>query len=142
MNRLILLCCLGAAKLTASQDLKLLEAISMVESGNNHWAHNKASGARGAWQIMESTWKQHSTWPFTDAHNPQKAQAVALMHLRWLRKHLEKDPEIGLGNVTNHHLASAWLRGVNYRRIEERKHRWVERLEYCARVKNLMETTQ
>lgn len=141
MRHLIILCCLGSAKLTASQDLRLLDAIAQVESGNNHWALNKASGTRGAWQITESTWKQHTSWPFADAYSPTKAQAVALMHLRWLRQELEKDPQIGEGNVTNHHLSSAWLRGVNYRKSDERERLWLERLDYCARVKNLMEAT-
>lgn len=143
MKKLILLCCLGTAKLTASQDLKLLDAIAQVESGGDAGAIGPC-GSRGLYQLSELVWQQHApkSWPYSAAHNPARAQSVALTHLQWLRKELEKDPEIGVGNVTNHHLASAWLRGVNYRKSVEEERRWLERLEYCARVKALMEAAQ
>lgn len=138
MKALIALCLLGTAKLTASQDLRIINAIAQVESGGDNKAHNMASGCRGAWQFGEATWKQHSKWPFRDAHNGTKAQAVALIHLRWLREQLEADPEIGPGNVQVFHLASAWLRGPNYRYAVESRERYLERIDYAQRVANLV----
>lgn len=137
MKKLIALLLLGAAKLTASEDLALLRAIAEVESGNNPKAVGLC-GSRGLYQMKEATWRMHTDLPFDRAFNALDAQLVALKHLRFLRAHIEVNCKI---QCTTVHLAYAWRYGQNSFSTEwrqkETNERRLERLEYGARIDSL-----
>jgi hypothetical protein len=137
MKFLTMLMLLLAAKTASASDETLLRAIAQVESGDNT---NAVGGAmeRGKYQMTEMTWRFHTSLPFTDAHDEAKAHAVALLHLRWLRRELAANlgREPGIRD-----LASAWKCGPaycmpKYISRESRKH-LLARLDYSRRVQNL-----
>lgn len=85
----------------------LLDAIRQVESGNR-WNQVGSRGELGAYQFMALTWHAHTTRPFSDAKDPQKAEQVALEHLQWIRAGLRA---LGLP-VDAYHIALVWNAGI------------------------------
>jgi hypothetical protein len=70
---------------------KLVWAIAMVESGNDHNAVGDKGKAYGAWQLHEDAFKDGNyqlkkegrmTYPYTDLSNPRISYAVASAYLR------------------------------------------------------------
>lgn len=148
MNKIIALLFVGAARLTANDDMTLLRAIAMVESADStHPEGNDAAigpcGGRGRFQVTADTWARYSSEPHTEAHKQLKSTVVALKILRDNRAILEANPRIRKGNVTTHQLACAWLCGPNYSAYTETDKQLCRRLEYAARVLELVrELTQ
>jgi len=143
--RLIALCILGTAKLKGSDDALMLRALAIVESANAHHPEGDDSavgpcGARGRLQLSKAVWRHHAPegWPFSDAHNKTKAEAVGLMHLKWLRKRLEE----GLGRPPEvKEIGYAWLRGWSYyalaMRDAEMRDTLLVRIAYGQRLENV-----
>jgi hypothetical protein len=126
LKKLLALCLLGTAKLTASDDLAFIEAIAHVESGNVASAIGRA-GEVSKYQLMPSTWRDRTDWPLSDAKNATKAQAVALAHLQWLRRHGKTDDY--------RTLAMMWRYGIaGWKHADV-----VERAEYSARILNVFD---
>lgn len=135
---------IALCKATASDDIKLVEAIAQVESGSDDLAVGKltARGERavGRYQILPSTWRDRTDWPIEYAHDHLKAQVVAVDHLNWLRKQLEKRPDVD--QVTAYHLASAWRFGHAYAGKWDTNAQFLARNQYSQRVKNLYDLGQ
>lgn len=88
--RYLLLLLVCSAALRAS----VLDAIAHVESGRNHAAVGDAGKARGAWQMHAAAWRDAAarlrvTWSHAQAHQADKARAIAAEHLRWLGAQFE-----------------------------------------------------
>lgn len=133
MKTLLALLVIGSAKLMANDDILFLKAISMVESGEDDNAVGPC-GAVGRYQMLPATWRLHSDWPIDSAKNYSMATAVALTHLKWLRKTMEVDRGFP---ADYRDIACAWLRGPSWYKRTEGNHRMVVRMEYAARVMNL-----
>lgn len=70
-----------------SMIVRLMAAISQVESGDNDNAYNARSGAKGRFQITEAFWKRYceSGVPFARAHNRKIAEVVVFRAMRsWM----------------------------------------------------------
>lgn len=81
--------------LASTLSASVIDAIARVESGNNHAAVGDSGKAHGAWQMHRAAWddaakRLNVAWPFSDAHNPAKALAIATEHLRWLTAQFER----------------------------------------------------
>jgi hypothetical protein len=107
----------------------LLMAIAMVESGSRDYVVGR-NGERSRYQIMERTWKQHSSIPFKDhARSPSRSYKVAESHIAWLRARM---PENKMAKVKEVALAwkvglTNWKQGVWFPNDED----------YAKRVANL-----
>jgi soluble lytic murein transglycosylase-like protein len=76
----------------------LLNSIGLVESNNNANAVGR-DGERGIYQIMESTWDEHSSYSFDFAFDPVISRQVAMNYLGWIEQTLihwgiNRDPTI------------------------------------------------
>lgn len=136
MKTLIALAIIGSAKLAANDDVLFLQAIAAVESGGDDAAIGPC-GAISRYQIMPSTWKQHSSWTVSDALNPNLSQAVAIKHLEWLRKTIGRDQGIPADYVEYRMLACAWRYGQFWYKRSETTERMLDRQEYAARIQNI-----
>jgi len=134
----------GSNYMLANDDVRLVEAIAMVESGADDQAVGlitaRAERALGRYQMLPSTWRDRTDWPVEYAHHHLKAQAVAVAHIRWLRKVLEK--RLGEGQVTNYHLICAWRYGHAYVGKWDTNEQYVMRNQYIQRVLNMYELGQ
>jgi hypothetical protein len=119
---------LGAAKLSASDDLFFLQAISAVESGDCDTAVGPC-GAVGRFQMLPTTWAQHTDWPVSDATKRLRAEIVALRHLQWLKKAMDTDVYWSL--------AAGWKSGAYYNRKTETNEQMLARIDYANRVVSL-----
>jgi hypothetical protein len=54
-----------------------IDALSMLESGNNDFAHGR-SGEISRYQLLKSVWRAHTRLPYSAATNALTAQSVAL----------------------------------------------------------------
>lgn len=133
MKLLISLLLLGAAKLSASDDLKFLDAISQVESGGRDDAVGPC-GSRGRFQIKESTWKALTHWPHGHAHRPLKSQIIAMKLLKALKEELGMKP----GEEDYLRLAYAWLAGGQYGKKQETNKQLLDRIGYGVRVMTIL----
>lgn len=129
MRTIITMLLLGAAKLTATDDIKFIEAIAQVESGGRDDAVGPC-GSISRYQIMPSTWRMHTQWPISDSSRPLKAQIVAVKHLRYLKTCLKTSDDYFV-------LACAWKCGPGYGSKKETNKQLTDRLEYAARVLNV-----
>ena len=77
---------LASTALAVQAGLSPLEAISMIESGNDDWAVGGA-GEVSRYQIQPRVWRQFS--PSTDYANPRAAATVAQQYLAWLDKYFQ-----------------------------------------------------
>lgn len=129
---IILLLVLSGAKLYAQSDKAFLRAIRTVETGDCEKPARGALGERGAYQFRHSVWRQHTSRPFHLAEVRHEADAVALIHLEWIRSYL-------LNNgvpATYHNVAMAWNAGVG--NVKRGSIPYQSR-DYAQRVLNLME---
>lgn len=148
LNQMLLtmavLCKAGHNYVLANDDLRLVEAIAMVESGSDDLAvgvlTRGGERALGRYQMLPSTWRDRTDWPVEYAHQHLKAQVVAVKHIQWLRKVLEK--RLGEGQVTNYHLIIAWRYGHAYVGRVETRDQFTLRQQYATRVKNMYELGQ
>lgn len=114
---------------TSIRFAELLDAIAEVESGCEDAAIGSA-GERSRYQLTEAVWRAHSTRPFRVAtDDTTHARAVALVHLQWLSRQLEKRGLV----PTPYCLAIAWNGGLGALHRPRPSVR-----DYARRVENLL----
>ncbi len=118
----------GSDALAASR-WATLEAIHTLENPRN-LPRPGAHGELGAYQFRSTTWRMHTTTPFSRALDRQVSDVVAVQHYEWLRKNLEaaRIP------ATTYNIALAWNSGlgsVTSGRAPARAH------DYAQRASNL-----
>lgn len=100
----------------AASDAALLEAIALVESGQNRKAIG-AAGERGMYQVGKAAWsdanallesEKHFHYQWSQWRNITAQDMIAAAHLRILRKRFKAD---GYPTPTPEQLALAWNRG-------------------------------
>lgn len=135
---------IAVCRATCADDIRLVEAIAAVESGQDDAAVGPvtARGERavGRYQMLPSTWRDRTDWPVEWAHDHLKAQVVAVAHIQWLRAQLEK--RLGVGQATHYHVIMAWRYGAYYNGSKDTRQMHAERQQYFQRVKNLLELSQ
>ncbi|MBL9215063.1 MAG: hypothetical protein JNG83_06270 [Opitutaceae bacterium] len=95
-------------KTAASDRWETLRAINWVENPTNHSQAGRF-GELGPYQFRSSTWKMHTSRPFSQAVQRAAADEVAVKHYEWIRKNLANagiDP-------SPFNIALAWNCGVN-----------------------------
>lgn len=135
---------IALCKLSASDDIRLVEAISCVESGSDDSAVGpltaRGERALGRYQILPSTWRDRTDWPVEYAHHHLKARVVAVAHIQWLRAQLEKREDID--QVTTYHVICAYRYGHAYKGRWDTREMFLARNAYVTRVKNMYELGQ
>jgi hypothetical protein len=100
----------------AASDATLLEAIAMVESGQNRKAIGKA-GERGMYQVGRDAWKDaeerlkaegHYRFPWSKWRDATAQDMVAASHLRWIRANFVR---VGKPDPTPEQIAIVWNLG-------------------------------
>lgn len=83
-----------------------LEAIHALENPQN-LPRPGSHGELGAYQFRASTWRMHTSTPFSRAIDRPTSDVVAVQHYEWLRKSLEaaRIP------ATSYNIALAWNSG-------------------------------
>ena len=114
--------------------LRLLNCIAEIE--NSPITYVSPSGARGTWQIQESTWKQYSQKPFSWASTfgrleQIEARRVALAHAHWIVS--QAIPALGLPS-TPYTFALVW--GPGYGNTQ-RLNLTGSNVDYAKRFENL-----
>ena len=126
----------------AAFDATFLEAIAMVESGQNRKAIGKA-GERGMYQVGKAAWsdanallesEKHFHFQWSQWRNALAQDMIAAAHLRILRKRFKAD---GHSTPTPEQLALAWNRGY-----EGAKSWNFAPNDYALRVANLFRLSQ
>jgi len=97
----------AAGELLASDRWETLQAINLVENPRNS-PKPGANGELGPYQFRESTWRMHTSKPFSMAVEREHADEVAVMHYEWLRSGLERN---GL-QASSYNIALAWNAGL------------------------------
>jgi hypothetical protein len=80
----------GVVRASGIDEDRMLEAIALVETAGNDSAIGVA-GERSRYQIAEITWRQHKPNVLHSWCRGELADAVALRHLRWIRRNLPAD---------------------------------------------------
>ena len=100
----------------AASDATFLEAIAMVESGQNRKAIGKA-GERGMYQVGRDAWKDaeerlkaegHYRFPWSKWRDATAQDRVAASHLRWIRANFVR---VGKPDPTPEQIAIVWNLG-------------------------------
>ena len=94
---------------------RMLQAIALVETAGNDLAVG-AAGERSRYQIAEITWRQHEPNLPHSWCKGTLADAVALRHLRWIRRNLGpalRDDVAAVAACWNLGLTGYRLHGVN-----------------------------
>jgi hypothetical protein len=100
----------------AASDATLLEAIAMVESGQNRKAIGKA-GERGMYQVGRDAWKDaeerlkaegHYRFPWSKWRSATAQDMVAASHLRWIKANFVR---VGKPDPTPEQIAVVWNLG-------------------------------
>jgi hypothetical protein len=126
----------------AASDATFLEAIAMVESGQNRKAIGKA-GERGMYQVGKAAWndanalleaEKHFHYQWSQWRNVTAQDMIAAAHLRILRQRFKAD---GYSTPTPEQLALAWNRGY-----EGAKSYHFAPNDYALRVGNLFRLSQ
>lgn len=98
----------GAATAEAASDRwATLEAIHKIENPTNS-PRPGGHGELGAYQFRATTWRMHSSLPFREALDRQKADIVAVKHYEWLKRGLERARVA----ATPYNIALAWNSGL------------------------------
>ena len=136
MGRALLL--LGAAfalgflappTLRASQRWETLEAIHWIENPHDS-VRPGPCGELGAYQFRATTWRMHTTTPFSSAIDRPTSDVVAVQHYEWLKNKLEaaRIP------ATTYNIALAWNSGLD---AVTRKSSPARSHDYAQRASNL-----
>jgi hypothetical protein len=125
MNTLILIVFLLLVSTGLSQTDRetFLKVINMVENPGNKRTPGR-HGELGPYQFRQTTWKQHTSIPFSQACEPAVSRLVAGFHYDWLVGQLRN---LGLA-VTDYNLAKAWNMGVTAVRLNRRSSDYPERV--------------
>ena len=94
--------------LIASDRWETLQAINLVENPRNS-PKPGANGELGPYQFRDSTWRMHTSKPFSLAVQKEHADQVAVIHYEWLRRGLERN---GL-SASPYNIALAWNAGLS-----------------------------
>jgi len=81
---------IAATKAGQLDELRFLQAVALVETAGNDNAIG-AAGERSRYQIAPITWRQHEPNLPHSWCKGTLADAVALRHLRWIRRNLPAD---------------------------------------------------
>lgn len=84
-----------------------LEAIHHLENPRN-LSRPGPFGELGAYQFRVSTWRMHTTVPFSRALDRETSDRVAVQHYEWLKSRLEAAGK----PATPYNIALAWNGGV------------------------------
>jgi hypothetical protein len=84
-----------------------LEAIHKLENPEN-LPHPGPFGELGAYQFRASTWRMHTSMPFSQAVVRWRSDLVAVEHYEWIRRGLER----ARMKVTPYNIALAWNCGL------------------------------
>ena len=106
-----------------------LEAIHTLENPHN-LPKPGVRGELGAYQFRSTTWRMHTTTPFSRAIDRPTSDVVAVQHFEWLKKGLEA----ARVPATTYNIALAWNSGlgaVTTGRSPARAH------DYAQRAANL-----
>jgi len=109
-----------------------LEAIHQIENPRE-LTRPGTRGELGAYQFRETTWRMHSSQPFSRALDRAQSDRVAVQHYEWLKKGLER---AGLP-VTPYNIALAWnggLEAVVLGRVVAASHDYARRAETLAEI--------
>ena len=128
---ILLLLVVTPLRLAAFDAEAFLLAIRLVESNDQEAPPPGAYGEQGAYQFRRMVWKQHTSSPFTQARNRSVADVIAVRHMNWIKKYLERN---GV-QATPYNIAMAWNAGIgNVTRGTSPQHS----RDYAKRVTNLM----
>jgi hypothetical protein len=97
----------AAQPVLASERWATLEAIHQLENPSNRVSPG-ALGELGPYQFRESTWRMHTTAPFSRALDRRDADAIAVKHYDWIKSELERRG----APVTPYNVALAWNGGI------------------------------
>jgi len=106
---------IAAPKAGALDELRFLQAVALVETAGNDNAIG-AAGERSRYQIAPITWRQHEPNLPHSWCKGTLADAVALRHLRWIRRNLpakDRDDVAVVAACWNLGLTGYRLHGVN-----------------------------
>jgi hypothetical protein len=106
---------IAAPKAGALDELRFLQAVALVETAGNDNAIG-AAGERSRYQIAPITWRQHEPNLPHSWCKGTLADAVALRHLRWIRRNLpakERDDVAVVAACWNLGLTGYAQHGVN-----------------------------
>jgi hypothetical protein len=106
---------IAAPKAGALDELRFLQAVVLVETAGNDNAIG-AAGERSRYQIAPITWRQHEPNLPHSWCKGTLADAVALRHLRWIRRNLpakDRDDVAVVAACWNLGLTGYRLHGVN-----------------------------
>ena len=91
----------------ASSRWATLEAIHKLENPGNSPKPGR-HGELGAYQFRSSTWRMHTTVPFTQAVDRTTSDVVAIKHYEWIKRGLESAGK----PATPYYIALAWNSGL------------------------------
>ena len=103
----------------ALTDDKIMQAIGLVESGNNPNALGDHYTAFGKYQQHVASWHDantqlkaegHRTWPLSSWRSSAAQEAIGYAYLRWLRNRFSSE---GIINPTPEQIALAWNLGFD-----------------------------
>lgn len=117
---------------SADERWETLRAINWVENPSNHTKRGRF-GELGPYQFRPTTWRMHTTRPFSQATQRAAADEVAVKHYEWIKASLER---AGV-DANPFNIAMAWNTGVTNvlkGRVPSVTY------NYAERVSNLVET--
>ena len=126
----------------AASDATFLEAIAMVESGQNRKAIGKA-GERGMYQVGKAAWDDanerlkaegHHHFQWSKWRDATAQDMIAASHLRWIRANFHR---IGMTDPTPEQMALVWNVGWTAARSQGFRANG-----YAFRVANLFRLSQ
>jgi hypothetical protein len=137
MNRLTQILLMVSALVITTQACaddrwETLRAINWVENPSNHTRKGRF-GELGPYQFRPTTWRMHTSRPFSQATLREAADEVAVKHYEWIKTSLER---AGV-HPSPFNIAMAWNTGVNNvlkGRVPNVTY------NYAERVSNLVET--
>ena len=97
----------SATQSQAASRSATLEAIHKLENPGNS---NKPGrhGELGAYQFRASTWRMHTTLPFSRALDREVSDMIAIKHYEWIKRGLER----ARIPATPYYIALAWNSGL------------------------------
>jgi hypothetical protein len=129
---------LFAAWSKASDDVRILNAIAQVETGNDPYAVGDRGQSLGRYQLGDRAWAEANDWlnrqgkktvPRSDWHNQRQQDKVAAAFLQVCR---DRFTRFGVPNPTVAQLATVWNLG-----FQGARQRGFRPTDYGLRVSNL-----
>lgn len=105
---ILLACFVSATAAHAAGRWATLEAIHHLENPRN-LTRPGPFGELGAYQFRVTTWRMHTSIPFSQALDRRTSDIIAVQHYEWLKEKLEAAGK----PATPYNIALAWNGGVN-----------------------------